>query len=80
MQLAIVVGLLLLAAADALDLPTQTAMGGIAVAQATPATTAAPQYVAELLRRQDSDATSLCGYVAGNGCTPSALLRHGHQG
>lgn len=45
--------------------PTSTMNGGIAVVQ-TPMTTAAPTAYHEILRRQD--ATSLCGYVHGNGC------------
>ena len=46
--------------------PISTMNGGIAVIQA-PMTTAAPTLFHDLLRRQD-DATSLCGYVSGNGC------------
>lgn len=45
--------------------PISTMNGGIAVVQA-PMTTAAPTAFHEILRRQD--ATSLCGYVHGNGC------------
>lgn len=68
MRLVFRIAVLLATAAYALDLPAQTSNSGVAVAQASPATTAAPEPILELLRRQSNDATSLCGYVAGNGC------------
>lgn len=58
---------IMLALAGAQVWPASTMNGGIPVAQA-PLPTAAPAHPPHLLQRQSDDATSLCGYVSGNGC------------